>query len=117
MSDSLELSRRTLLRGLGTAVALPMLDAMLPRSAIGANVRPGRREIADSGGLGLCAQRRERLRLDAGRRTARITRCRRPSSCSKTIATIFLCFRDSPKTAPGRSATARAITLERWPVS
>ncbi|HEY2147917.1 MAG TPA: DUF1552 domain-containing protein [Pirellulales bacterium] len=37
MSDSLELSRRTLLRGLGTAVALPMLDAMLPRSALGAN--------------------------------------------------------------------------------
>ncbi len=37
MSDSLELSRRTLLRGLGTAVALPMLDAMLPRSAFSAN--------------------------------------------------------------------------------
>jgi uncharacterized protein DUF1552 len=32
MSSSRRLSRRTVLRGLGTAVALPMLDAMLPRS-------------------------------------------------------------------------------------
>ena len=37
MSGSFQLSRRTLLRGLGTAVALPMLDAMIPRATFGAN--------------------------------------------------------------------------------
>ncbi len=36
MSGSFQLSRRTLLRGLGTAVALPMLDAMIPRIAAAA---------------------------------------------------------------------------------
>lgn len=37
MSVSRQLSRRTLLRGLGTAVALPMLDAMASRSVLGAS--------------------------------------------------------------------------------
>src|SRR5436190_1077556 len=37
MSVSIQLSRRTLLRGLGTAVALPALEAMLPRAAFGAS--------------------------------------------------------------------------------
>ncbi len=36
MSGSFQLSRRTLLRGLGTVVALPVLDAMLPRIAAAA---------------------------------------------------------------------------------
>jgi hypothetical protein len=36
MSGSFQLSRRTLLHGLGTAVALPMLDAMIPRVAAAA---------------------------------------------------------------------------------
>ncbi len=34
MSDHLRISRRTVLRGLGTAVALPMLEAMLPTYSI-----------------------------------------------------------------------------------
>jgi hypothetical protein len=34
MSNKPMLSRRTLLRGLGTAVALPMLDAMMPGNGI-----------------------------------------------------------------------------------
>jgi Protein of unknown function (DUF1552) len=37
MSGSFQLSRRTLLRGLGTTVALPMLDAMIPPATFGAN--------------------------------------------------------------------------------
>ena len=41
MSASIQLSRRTLLRGLGTAVALPMLDAMLPRAASAAGLATG----------------------------------------------------------------------------
>ncbi|MFT3710927.1 MAG: DUF1552 domain-containing protein [Archangium sp.] len=36
------LSRRTILRGLGTAVALPMLEAMLPRTALAQAMRPKR---------------------------------------------------------------------------
>ncbi len=36
MLHSLPLSRRTVLRGLGATVALPMLDAMLPRTALAA---------------------------------------------------------------------------------
>jgi hypothetical protein len=36
MSVEIRLSRRTLLRGAGTAIALPMLDAMLPRFAAAA---------------------------------------------------------------------------------
>ena len=36
MSDRFQISRRTVLRGLGTAVALPMLEAMLPTFSIAA---------------------------------------------------------------------------------
>ena len=37
MSKSTRISRRTVLRGLGTAVALPWLEASLPRAAWGAD--------------------------------------------------------------------------------
>ena len=37
------LSRRTVLRGLGTAVALPLLDAMVPAYAPAASTAPVRR--------------------------------------------------------------------------
>src|SRR3974390_3666816 len=36
-------SRRTVLRGMGTAIALPLLDAMVPAFAPGAAVQPVRR--------------------------------------------------------------------------
>ncbi len=44
MSDGLRISRRTVLRGVGTAVALPFLDAMMPRAlaAAGASLPPRR---------------------------------------------------------------------------
>lgn len=42
MSDNAFLSRRTLLHGLGAAVALPMLDAMLPRTARAAAGAPAK---------------------------------------------------------------------------
>jgi len=40
MTKSLTISRRTLLRGLGTAIALPTLDAMLPNTSFGATPKP-----------------------------------------------------------------------------
>jgi hypothetical protein len=44
MSDGLRISRRTMLRGVGTAVALPFLDAMMPRAlAAPGATRPPRR--------------------------------------------------------------------------
>jgi len=46
MSSKPKLSRRTLLRGLGTAVALPMLDAMLPDSGIVQAAVTGRPNVA-----------------------------------------------------------------------
>ena len=41
-----QLNRRTVLRGVGTAMALPLLDAMLPRAVLG-NIEAGlsRREL------------------------------------------------------------------------
>ncbi len=44
MSDGLRISRRTMLRGVGTALALPFLEAMMPRSlaAAGSNRLPRR---------------------------------------------------------------------------
>jgi hypothetical protein len=41
MSNSWQIPRRTFLRGLGTAVALPVLDAMLPAKALAAVGGPG----------------------------------------------------------------------------
>jgi hypothetical protein len=38
-----QISRRTVLRGIGTAMALPLLEAMLPRSLAAGGVRPPRR--------------------------------------------------------------------------
>ncbi|QOV90605.1 DUF1552 domain-containing protein [Humisphaera borealis] len=46
MSSKPSLSRRTLLRGLGTAVALPMLDAMLPGNGILQAAATGRPNVA-----------------------------------------------------------------------
>ena len=37
MSHAMQISRRTVLRGLGTAIALPVLDAMLPRTTLAAS--------------------------------------------------------------------------------
>ncbi len=42
MFNKLPLSRRTVLRGLGASVALPMLDAMLPRTALAAAAAPAK---------------------------------------------------------------------------
>ncbi len=36
MKNSAAISRRTVLRGLGTVIALPVLDAMLPRTTLAA---------------------------------------------------------------------------------
>src|SRR5215207_8341520 len=44
MLPNQRLSRRTVLKGLGTAVALPVLDAMLPRLAV-AGLAPAKKEL------------------------------------------------------------------------
>ncbi len=57
------LGRRTFLRGAGTSLALPWLDAMIPRTV----KRGGSRcQAARADGLSLLAQRRDPRRLDAG---------------------------------------------------
>src|SRR5689334_9049524 len=42
---SQRLSRRTLLRGIGTAVSLPMLEGMLPLSALAQSITPAQKPI------------------------------------------------------------------------
>src|SRR6516165_1338768 len=39
MSQSLRISRRTMLKGLGTAIALPALEAMLPALSVAGQAR------------------------------------------------------------------------------
>ncbi len=62
------LHRRTFLKGMGAAVALPMLDAMTPALAA---ARPGR-EGAGPHGVHLRAQRHRHGRLDADGRGTRL---------------------------------------------
>ena len=45
MNKSWQIPRRTFLRGLGTAIALPVLDAMIPVRALA--------EVTSAGGAGL----------------------------------------------------------------
>src|SRR4051812_2997315 len=49
----MKLHRRTFLRGAGVALALPMLDAMLPRVRAGARALPRRRMVCINTPLGL----------------------------------------------------------------
>ena len=57
------LPRRTFLRGVGTAVALPFLDAMVPGAGA-----PRRVEAAGAHGVRLCAERHHHGRLESGLR-------------------------------------------------
>ncbi len=59
-------SRRTLLRGAGAALALPWLEAMMPQSAcaVGSRRRYRQRHACSSGGT-LRAQRRPARHVDA----------------------------------------------------
>ena len=72
MSEAWRISRRTVLRGLGTAVALPLLDAMAPALALAAD---DARSRADADGVRLRAQRHAHARLDARGRRATISSC------------------------------------------
>ncbi len=62
MTKRWQISRRTLLRGAGASLALPLLDAMSPLTALAAS---GNSE-APLRGVFVCAQRRRDERLDAG---------------------------------------------------
>ena len=63
------LPRRTLLRGLGATLALPLLDAMLPVVSLrGAAAAPARPSLPDV----LCPQRHGDGALDAQRRRQRL---------------------------------------------
>lgn len=46
MNGSTRLSRRTILRGMGAAVSLPLLESMLPRTALGAPVAEAPKRMA-----------------------------------------------------------------------
>ena len=80
------ISRRTVLRGLGTAVALPWLEAMTPRTAGRPIGRPARARPAH--GVPLRPQRHPHARLDAASRRARIRAAARSwSRCSPSRTT------------------------------
>ena len=57
------LSRRTVLRGFGASLALPLLDAMVPRSSALSRTAAARRAPA---GRRLRAERHDHAGLDAG---------------------------------------------------
>ena len=67
MNDSKLINRRTLLRGIGGAMALPWLEAMGPLTSCATASEPGKpgHESPESSGDFICAQRREYGRLDA----------------------------------------------------
>ena len=67
------LARRTFLRGLGAAIALPVLDAMTP--AFAAATRLGVERAAPHG-VRVCAERHHHEGLDAGGRRRRSSNCR-----------------------------------------
>ena len=82
MSEPMRLSRRTVLRGLGTAIALPWLERLRPaRARRRPGSRPARRTHQSHGGR-LRAQRRPHGGLDAGRWPATISCC--PISSSRS---------------------------------
>ena len=68
------LSRRTVLRGLGVPVALPLLDSMVPAQTPLAQDRGGFEEPPE---LHLRAARRHHGQMDPGRRKARASSSRR----------------------------------------
>ena len=69
MSDRWQISRRTVLRGLGTAVALPLLDAMAPALALAGD---DKKSPLHADGLRLRPQRQAHARLDAPDRRRRL---------------------------------------------
>ena len=79
-------SRRTVLRGLGTAIALPWLEAMAP-SAARAGEAAARRGGPAADGVPLRAQRRPHARLDARGDAARASAFPRRSSRSSRSRT------------------------------
>ncbi len=63
MSRSTRISRRTVLRGLGATISLPLLEAMLPATSRAANAQ--RSQASGPYGFSLRAQRHAHARLDA----------------------------------------------------
>ena len=111
MSRSTRISRRTVLRGLGTAIALPALEAMLPRTVACRVVGIGDcRQAADPLALGLHAQRPAHARLGSrqGRRRLRIAA--HASPCSRNFAKTFWSCPAWRKTTHSLMATAAATT-------
>ena len=78
---TLRIPRRTFLRGVGAAMALPLLDAMCPGAVPGAFAGAPARGVAEAARLPLRAQRRQRPRLDPegrGRRLRALADARAP---------------------------------------
>ena len=104
------ISRRTVLRGIGTAVALPLLDAMVPaltalqKTPAKAGAPPRRR---------LPPQRRHLRELAAEGRRPRRSSSRRCSRRSSRSAISCSSSPGLPAIRPRRSATAAATTRAR----
>ncbi len=82
------LARRTFLRGVGTAIALPMLDAMTPAFAAASRLRV---ERAPPHGLRLRAQRHHHEGLDAGGRGRDFRIPAHPQTARSRTARICWC--------------------------
>ncbi len=119
MSQTRRITRRTVLRGLGTAIALPWLESMA-RAADVAAVAPARRPPgpARSGWPSSTCPTASTCPPGARRRSAPTSRCRR---ASKPLVAVQ--GRPARLLRPGAedrlraSATAPATTPARWPPS
>ena len=61
----LPLSRRSALKGMGVSIALPFLEAMLPRTVSARGGTVGRRFLSQADGLSLLSQRGPNATLEA----------------------------------------------------
>ncbi len=109
MTKSWQISRRTVLRGMGTAMALPLLDAMAPA---GHGRRAQGRAHAD--GFRLRAQRQAHARLDARGRWCRLRAALHHGTAGRRQRPNCWCSPAWPRIMLGRTATGPATMPELW---
>ena len=108
------LPRRTFLRGAGVAIALPLLDSMVPaQTPLGQN----RRGSAQPSGMHLRSARRHDGQMDSCHRQARTSRSPKSSSRSRNIATVSSWSAISRIHRPPASAAMPAPTMRAPPLS
>ena len=111
MSKAWRISRRTVLRGLGTAMALPLLDAMAAGDL--AWRRTSKQTAADAHGFRLCAQRHAHAGLDARGRRRRFRAALHSGAAQAASKTSCSCSAAWRRTTAGRTATGRATMPAR----